>query len=167
MLTQRTELLILKSYKPKQYNRRNNAEISGISNKTPDSDLENHVVEICRNSNIINPADIEGCHHLPLGHNSTTANKRVIVKFVNRKHLELMLCSKKSISLKSKVYINHLLCQYYCYIWGKYEDLQRKGKVSQVFCFGAVVTIRVIENAPPPHEHSSQKGPNGYSRMPP
>ena len=162
----------MKSYKPKQYNRRNNAEISGISNKIPDNDLENHVVEICRNSNIINPADIEGCHHLPLGHNSTTANKRVIVNFVNRKHLELMLCSKKSISLKSKVYINHLLCQYYCYIWGKYKDLQSKGKVSQVFCFGAVVTIRVIENAPPPpppppHENSSQKGPNGYSRMPP
>ena len=26
------------------------------------------------------------------------------------------------------------------------EDLQRKGRISQVFCLGAVVTIRVTEN---------------------
>ena len=132
--------------KAEQYNRRNSAEISGILNKIPDDDLENHDVEICKSSNIIDPADIEGCHHLPLGCNSTTDNKRVIVKFVNRKHSELMVCSKKSISSKSKIYINHLLCHYYCYIWRKCKDLQRKDKVSQVFCLGAVVTIRVIEN---------------------
>ena len=99
---------------------------------------------------IINPADIKGCHRLPLGHNGTTDNKRVIARFVNRKHSKLMLRSKKSISSKSKVYIIHLLCPFYHYIWGNCKDLQRKGKVSQVFCLGAVVTIRVTENAPPP-----------------
>ena len=97
---------------------------------------------------MINPTDIEGCHRLPLGRNSTTDNKRVIAKVVNRKHSELMLRSNKSISSKSKVYITHSLCPYYRYIWGKYKDLQRKVKLSQVFCFGAVVTIRVTENAP-------------------
>ena len=82
--------------KAEQYNWRNNVEISEISNEIPDDDLENHIIEICKNSNIvINPADIEGCHRLPLGRNSTTDNKRVIVKFVNRKHSELMLRSKK------------------------------------------------------------------------
>ena len=101
-----------------QYNRRNNVEISGILNKIPDDDLENHVIESCKNSNIIiNSADIEGCRHrLPLGRNSTTDNKRVIVKFVNRKHSELMLRSKKSIISKSKVYITHSLYPYYRYI---------------------------------------------------
>ena len=49
---------------------------------------------------MINPTDIEGCHRLPLGRNSTTDNKRVIFKFVNRKHSELMLHSKKSMSSK-------------------------------------------------------------------
>ena len=134
-----------------QYNRRNNVEISGILNKIPDDDLENHVIESCKNSNIIiNSADIEGCRHrLPLGRNSTTDNKRVIVKFVNRKHFELMLRSKKSISSKSKVHITNSLCPYCRYIWGKCKDLQRKGKLSQVFCLGAVVTIRVTENGPP------------------
>ena len=157
--------------KAEQYNRRNNLEISGILNEIPDDHLENHVIDICKNSNIIvNPTDIEGCHRLPLECNSTTDNKRVIVKSENRKHSELMLRSKKSISWKSKIYINHLLCPYYRYIWGKCKDLQRKGKVNQVFCLGAVVTIRVTENAAPPSppipsENSSRKGPNGYSRM--
>ena len=68
-------------------------------NKTPVDDLENHVIEICKNSNIIiNPADIEACHCLPLRRNSATDNKRVIVKFVNMKQSKLMLRSKKSIS---------------------------------------------------------------------
>ena len=103
--------------KAEQYNRRDNVEISGISNEIPNEDLENHVTEICKNSNImINPTDIEGCHCLALGRNSTTDNKRVIVKFVNRKHSELMLRSKKSIISKSKVYITHSLYPYYRYI---------------------------------------------------
>ena len=62
--------------KTEKYNRRNNVEISGISNKIPDEDLKNNATEICKDSNIIiNPADIENCHHLPLGHNSTTNNE--------------------------------------------------------------------------------------------
>ena len=114
--------------KAEQYSRRNNIEISGISNEIPDEDLENNVIKICKNSNIvIDPTDIKGCHCLHLGHKSTTDNKCVIVKFVNRKHSKLMLHSKKPISSKSKVYINHL-CPYYFYIWAKFKDLQRKRK---------------------------------------
>ena len=67
--------------KAEQYNRRNNVEI-GISNEIPDEDIENNVIEISKNSNIINPADTEGCHPLSPGRNITTDNKRVIVKFV-------------------------------------------------------------------------------------
>ena len=90
--------------KAEQYNRRSNFEISGTLNEIPDEDLQSHVIKICKNSNIvINPADIEGCHRLPQGRNSTTDNKHVIVKFVNRKYSEFMLCSKKLISSKSKV----------------------------------------------------------------
>ena len=102
--------------KSEQYNRTNNVKTSRISNEIPDEDLKKQ----CKNSNIIiNPADIGGCHRLPRGRNSTTDNKSLIVKFVNRKHSELMLRSKKSISSKSKVYINHSLCTYYHYVWGK------------------------------------------------
>ena len=137
--------------KAEHCNRRNNLELSGILNEIPDDHLENHVTDFCKNSNImLNSTDIEGCHRLPLECNSTTDNKRVIVKSVNRKHSELMLHSKKSISWISKIYINHSLYPYYRYIWGKCKDLQRKGKVNQAFCLGAVVNIRVTENAPYP-----------------
>ena len=45
--------------------------------------------------------DIEGCHRLPIGRNTTNTTKRVIVKFVNRKHSEAMLRRKKDINSKN------------------------------------------------------------------
>ena len=84
--------------KNEQYGRRNNVEISGILNQIPDQYLEENVVKICKGSDInISPMDIEGCHRLPLGRNSTNTAERVIVKFVNRKHSEAMLQRKKKI----------------------------------------------------------------------
>ena len=124
-------------------------EISGNSNQIPDQDLEENVVKICKDSDInISPMNIEGCHRLPLGRNSTNATKQVIAKFVNRKHSEAMLQRKKDINSKNKVFVTHSLCPYYRFLWGKCKDLQRKGRISQVFCLGAVVTIRVTENSP-------------------
>ena len=78
-------------------------EISGIPNDVLDNDLEEKVIEICKDSDIvITSSDIEGCHRLPLERNSTSENKRVIVKIVNKKHSELMLLLKKNVSSKSK-----------------------------------------------------------------
>ena len=78
--------------KNEQYGCRNNIKISGISNQIPDQDLEKNVIKICKDSDInVSSMDIEGCHRLPLGRNTTNTTKRVIVKFVNRKHSEAML----------------------------------------------------------------------------
>ena len=78
-------------------------EISGIPNDVLDNDLEEKVIEICKDSDIvITSSDIEGCHRLPLERNSTSENKRVIVKIVNKKHSELMLLLKKNVGSKSK-----------------------------------------------------------------
>ena len=127
----------------------NNVEISGVSNDILDQDLEENIVKICRDSDInISPMDIKNCHRLPLGRNSTNTTKQVIVKFVNRKHSEAILQQKKDINSKNKVFVTNSLCPYYCFLWGKCKDLQRKGRISQVFCLGAVVTIRVTENSP-------------------
>ena len=135
--------------KNEQYGRRNNVEVSGISNDISDQDLEDNIVKICKDSDInISSKDIESCHRLPLGRNSTNSTKRVIVKFVNRKHSEAMLQRKKDINSKNKVFVTHSLCPYYRFLWGKCKDLQRKGRISQVFCLGAVVTVRVTENSP-------------------
>ena len=50
--------------KSEQYNRRNNVEITGISNEC--------VIRIWKDSGIdVNSLDIEGCHRLPLGRNAT------------------------------------------------------------------------------------------------
>ena len=135
--------------KSEQYNRRNNVEIPGISNEVSDQNLEETVIRISEDSGIdVNSLDIEGCHRLLLGRNATNTNKRVIVKFVNRKHSEAMLQHKKDIIKKSKVFVSHSLCPYYRYLWGKCKELQRKGRVNHVFCLGAVVTIRITENSP-------------------
>ena len=134
--------------KSEQYNRRSNVEISGISNEVSDQNLEQTVIGICKDSGIeVNPLDIEGCHRLPLGRNATNTTKRVIVKFVNRKHSEAMLQRKKDINQKSKVFVSHSLCPYYRFLWGKCKELQRKGRINQVFCLGAIVTVKIAENS--------------------
>ena len=40
------------------------------------------------------------------------------------------------------------MCPYYWNLWAKCTNLQGKGIISQVFCFAAVVTLRVSENSP-------------------
>ena len=72
----------------------------------------------------------------------------VIVKFVNRKHSEAMHQRKENINLKSKVFVSHSLCPYYRFLWRKYNELQRKGRITQVSCLGAVITVRITENSP-------------------
>ena len=70
-----------------QYNRRNNAEISGISNEVSDQNLRQTVIGMCEDSGIdVNTLDNEVCHRLPLGRNATSTTKRVIVTFFKRKH---------------------------------------------------------------------------------
>ena len=70
--------------KGEQYSWRNNVELSGIRNSICDEDLENTVINICKESGTdVGTRDIEGCHQLPLARNTRGHDKRVIVKFVN------------------------------------------------------------------------------------
>ena len=92
--------------------------------------------------------DIEGCHRLPFSRNNAGDTKRVVVKFVNRKHAEDMLPLEKIISSRSKVFISNLWCPFHCYLWGKCKDLQQRGIFNQGFCLGAAVIIKVSENEP-------------------
>ena len=108
------------------------------------------MIGICKESGFdLNPYDIEACHRLPSGRVNTNNSKRVIVKFVNRKHSEAMLRFKKTINSRNNIYITNSLGPYYGFLWGKCEDPQRKGLINQVFCLGAVVTIKVRENVAP------------------
>ena len=88
--------------KGQQYSRRNHVELSGIPNSICNEDLENTVINICKESGIdVDARDIEGCHRLPLSRNSRGHDKRVIVKFVNWKYAEALLKDKKQISCKN------------------------------------------------------------------
>ena len=103
--------------KVKQYSRRNNVEISGISHEILDNNLKDKVIDICKDAGIeIGHMDSESCHRLPFSKNNAGGAKRLIVKFVNRKHSEDMLRLKKIISSCSKVFISNSLCPYYCYL---------------------------------------------------
>ena len=78
--------------KSKQYSPHNNTELSGILNDIPENNLEKVAIDICHDSGLeIEPNDIEGCHHLPVSRYRRDSNKRVIVKFGNRKHPEALL----------------------------------------------------------------------------
>ena len=84
------------------------SKYQGISKEVSDQNPEKTVIGICKNSRIdVNPLDIESYHRLPLGRNAINTTKRVIVKFVNRKHSEDMLQRKKNIKQKSKVFVSH------------------------------------------------------------
>ena len=85
--------------KNERYGGRYNVELSWISNQI--LDLAENIIKICKDSDInISPMDIEDCHRLPIGRNTTNTTKRVIVKFVNGKHSEAMLQQKKILILK-------------------------------------------------------------------
>ena len=113
LLVTRVTELEKQQAKMEQYSRRNNVEISGISNEVSDENLEKKVIDICKESGIdLNPYDIEACHRLPSGRVNTSNSKRVIVKFVNRKHSVAMLRLKKSINSRSNVYMTNSLCPY-------------------------------------------------------
>ena len=117
-----------------------------VSNEIPDE--KERIIKNCSGLDInLSLMDIEICHRLPLGRNTTNTTKRVIVKLVSRKHSEVMLQQKKDINTKNKFFVAHSLCPYYRYLWEQCKDLQRKDRISQIFCLGAVLAIRVTENS--------------------
>ena len=81
----------------------------------------------------------------------------MIVKFANQKHSESLLYKKKSISsmdfsninISSKIFVSVSLCPYYWFIWHKCKDLQRHGKIHQVFCLGGTDPVKLSESGNP------------------
>ena len=69
--------------KDEQYNRCNCIEFFGIPYTFNDDNLEDTIIEPCKDINIdVSETDIEACHRLLIRRNATNASKRVIVKFV-------------------------------------------------------------------------------------
>ena len=142
-LEKKVKSLEIQISKDEQYNRRNCVEFSGIPDTINDDKLEDTIIEACKDINIdVSETDIEACHRLPVRRNATNASKRVIVKFVNRKHAESILTKKLTLSstdfsrlnINNKVYVNPSLCPYYRYISGRCKDLKCRKMIHHVFC---------------------------------
>ena len=151
-LEKKVKTLEIQILKEEQYNRRNCAEFSVIPDTINDDNLEDRIIEACKDINInVSETDIEACHRLPVRRNATNASKRVIVKFVNQKHLESILSKKFTLSstdfsrlnINNKVYANPSLCPYYRYLWGRCKDLQRRKMIHHVFCLGKMILINL------------------------
>ena len=86
-LEKKVKSLEIQISKGEQYNRRNCVEFSGIPDTINDNSLEDTIIEACKEVNInVSETNKEACHRLPVRRNATNVSKRVIVKFVNRKH---------------------------------------------------------------------------------
>ena len=108
----------------------------------PNNQLESKVIQICCEPGVeVNHNDIDGCHRLPLSRYNRFDNKKVVAKFVNRKHSETLLYKKKSLSnrdfsyinIPSKIFVLVLLCPYYHFVWSKCKNFQKKGKRFRYF----------------------------------
>ena len=74
-----------------QYGRRNNIVISGIPDDVVDNNLENTITSIMEDVNVsIQDGDIEACHRIGKS-DPKTLSKKVIVRFINRKHCKKAL----------------------------------------------------------------------------
>lgn len=128
--------------KSEQYNHCNNNELSGIPNNIPEDNVKKVMIDTCHDSGLeIEPNDIKDCHRLPVPRYSRDSNKRVTIKFVKPKNPEALMPNKRFINSKDFFHLNvhgnvvfsSSLCPYYRYIWGRRKDLQRRGKIYQVF----------------------------------
>ena len=94
----------------------NNVELSGIPNSICDEDLENTVINICKESGIdVDARDIEGCHRLPLSRNS---------RGINQRYAEAMLKDKKRIIGTLDIYMS-LTKLLYLYPFAHTIDISR------------------------------------------
>ena len=114
-LEKKVKSLEIQILKDEQYNRRNCVEFSSIPDTINEENLEDTIIEACKDINIdVSETDIEVRHRLPVRHNPTNASKRVTVKFVNQKHAESIMSKKFTLSsmdfyrlnINNKVYVN-------------------------------------------------------------
>ena len=121
-----------------QYTRRNNVEIAGIPDSTTQELLEDKVIQLAGSIDIkLQSSDIEACHRLKKSKNPNMPQV-TIVRFINRKHAELLHRNKKKLTKKSltniglgkhKIYIINNLCPYYKVIMGKASQLYKEKKI--------------------------------------
>lgn len=140
-----------------QYQRRNNIEIVGIEDVVEDDDLEDSVIKIAEFIGVnIEHSDIEACHRLPKSKNKSLP-KRTIVRFVNRKHAEIMKKLSKNLrNMKDnqlgfkhgKVYVNDNFCFQNKNIWLRCREAQKAGLIYRYISINGSVSIKLAQTSP-------------------
>ena len=140
-----------------QYERRNNIEIVGIEDDVEDDLLEDSIIKIADFMGVnIDYSDMEACHRLPKARNKSLP-KRTIVRFVNRKHAEVMKKhSKKLRNLRDnklgfkhgKVYVNENFCSQNKNIWLRCREIQKAGLIDRYSSLNGCVSIKLAQNSP-------------------
>ena len=120
--------------KSEQWSRKNNVEFNYIPKDITDSQLKSKVFRIAT-SRVWKLITITLRIVIPsLFQDIVEVIKRVIVKFVNRKHSKTLLYKKKSLSsrnlsninMPNKTFLSVSFYPYYRFIWGECKDLQRR-----------------------------------------
>ena len=110
-----------------QYGRRNNLEITGISDDVDDHSLEGKVIEVLKEVQAdVSSSDIEACHRMG---NNKNSPKKTIVRFINRKHAKKALLNRKILRSNgnfNKIYINENLTKANNFIAYNCRKLKRK-----------------------------------------
>ena len=128
-----------------QYSRRNNVEISGISQSVRDSHLEEKVVDILKAIDAnVTTNEIDACHRLG------NKNKNVIFRAINRKHHLKALRNKKKLKSIDKNAIgtpnaNLFICENLTPANSKLafnrRKLKRDGKIEKYYTVNGIVHI--------------------------
>ena len=95
--------------------------------------------------------NIEGYHRLPASRYIRDSNKRVIVNFVNRKHLESLPRNRKFISSKNfshlnvhgKVFVSVSLCPYYRISGVSVKTCKEEGKSIKSFALAVLLQLKL------------------------
>ena len=115
-----------------QYGRRNNLEITGISDDVSDENLEGKVIEVLNEIQVdVSRSDIEVCHRIGKSKNSP---KKTIVRFTNRKYAKKALLNRKSLMNNvtyNNIYINENLTKANNTIAYNCRKLKRNGMIDK------------------------------------
>ena len=125
-----------------QYGRRNNLEITGISDDVSDQNLESKVVDVLNEIQVdVSRSDIEACHRIARSKNSS---KKTTVCFINRKYAKKALLNRKILRKNityNNIFINENLTKTNNLIAYNCRKLKRNGMIDKSYSREGVIHI--------------------------
>ena len=143
-----------------QYSRRECLELSGIPDSVKDSDLEDTVLKIFKETGVdVSHENVEAVHRLK----SNGSPKKTIIKLSRRKDAHRVMKNKQklknidssALGLPSgcRIYINESLCKYYKYLWWKCKLLLSRKCIDSFWVTNGSIRIKLVEGDVKPIGH--------------